>query len=151
MDFSRQVNYQSDFDVLLHIVDANNKAVGFPDFDIVFTFTTIGGTKVQAGQQDGVKRGVTDVDGDIRVIFDNHKLLPGVLQLEVRTNTPEPTYPDGKKLTVFTVPTNITLTDKASEVSTGLLIDVKLPFAYQQESSSSSSSSEASSSSSSEG
>ncbi len=141
MDFSRQVNYQSDFDVLLHIVDVNNAPVGFPDFDFILTFTTNGGNKVQAGQQDGVKRGVVEENGDLKIAFDNHKLLPGVLNLEVRTNIEDATYPDGKKLTVFTVPTNITLVSGASEVSTGMKIDVKLPFAYQKESSSSSSTS----------
>jgi len=142
MDFSRQVNYQSDFDVLLHIVDSENRAVGFPDFDFVLVFTTSGNNKVEAGQQDGVQRNVEDKDGDVRIVFNSHKLLPGKLNLEVRTNIADETYPDGKKLTVFKVAdTNITLVSGDSDATTGLKIDVKLPFAYQKESSSSSSSS----------
>lgn len=130
MDFSRQVNYKSDFDVLLHVEDSEGNTVGFPDFDFLLTFRTNGNKKYEGGQVDGVKRGVTDADGDIRIVFDNHGLLPGVLSLEVRADVADATYPDGKKLTVFDVPTNITLVDAAGEVSTGLKVNVKLPFAY---------------------
>ena len=141
MDFSRQVNYKSDFDVLLHVVDANGKAVGFPAFDFVLTFSSSGQKKFEAGQANGFKRGVSDADGDIRVVFNDHGLLPGVLCLEVRADVENDIYPDGKKLYVFSVPTNINLTSEAGEVSSDIEIEVKLPFAVCSSSSSSESSS----------
>lgn len=157
MDFTKQVNYRSDFSVLLHVVDINDKAVGFPDFDFLFTFTTNGGAKVEGGKQGEIQRNVKDVNGDIMVIFDNHKLMPGVLNLEVQTNVPDEIYPDGKKKTVFKVPTNISLVNGEGDTGINLTIEVKLPFEYAKDSSSSSeepetsSSSEESDSSSSEG
>lgn len=143
MDFSRQVNYQSDFDVLLHVKDAEGNDVGFPAFDFFATFTsTGGGKKVEAGQVNGVKRGMKDVDGEIQIAFDNHGLMPGKLELEFQTDVENAIYPDGKKLTVFKVPTDITLTNKQGDESTGLKIDVMLPFTIGSGSSSSSSSEE---------
>ena len=133
MDFSRQVNYKSDFDVLLHVKDVNGNDVGFPEFDFLLTFSTSGQKKFEAGQVDGVKRGVSDADGDIRVVFNSHGLLTGDLMLEFRADEKNDLYPDGKKLTVMTVPTNITLTADNGEVSTGLKIDVVLPFSATED------------------
>lgn len=137
MDFSRKVNSKSDFDVLLHIADAEGKAVGFPEFDFVLKFTSSGDRKYEAGQANGFKRGVSDVDGDVRVVFNNHKLLPGTLNLEVRADVENDIYPDGKKLYVFDVPTNITLVSGAGDTSSDIVIDVTLPFAVGTSSSSS--------------
>ena len=133
MDFSKQVNYKSDFDVLLHLTDAEGNAVGFPDFDFLLTFFTSGQKKFEAGQVDGTKRGVSDAEGDVRVVFNNHGLPAGVLNLEIRADVRNSLYPDGKKLQVFTVPTNITLTAENGETSTGLKIDVTLPFTIEAE------------------
>jgi hypothetical protein len=130
MDFSRQVNYQSDFDVLLHITDIDGKAVGYPTFDFVATFTTSGGGKYEAGQMAGVKRGVSDQDGDVRVVFNNHMLSPGVLNLKLCVDIPDAIYPDGKKQTVVSVETGIKLISGTGTDSTGLKVDVILPFAY---------------------
>lgn len=138
MDFSRQVNYKSDFDVLLRVADSEGNAVGFPSFDFVLTFGSSGQRRFEAGQANGFKRGVSDAGGDIRVVFNDHRLLPGALTLEVRADVENDIYPDGKKLYVFDVPTNITLVDGAGEVSTGIVIDVTLPFAVPSGSSSSS-------------
>ena len=142
MDFSRQVNYKSDFDVLLHVVDAGGRAVGFPGFDFVLTFTSNGQARYEAGQANGFKRGVADAGGDIQVVFNDHRLLPGELRLEVRADVENDIYPDGKKLYVFDVPTNISLVSGASEVSSGIVIEMTLPFTVTPASSSSSSSSE---------
>ena len=141
MDFSRQVNYKSDFDVLLHVVDANGKAVGFPSFDFVLTFTSSGQKRFEAGQANGFKRGISDADGKVRVVFNDHGLLPGMLNLEVRADVENDIYPDGKKLYVFSVPTNINLTSGPGEVSSDIEIEVTLPFAVGSSSSSSESSS----------
>lgn len=138
MDFTRQISYQSDFKLTVHVVDANDAAVGFPDFDFLLTFTTSGNTKVEAGQQNGVQRNVKNVNGDIEVVFDNHKLLPGALNLEVLTNVANADYPDGKKQTIFKANTNISLVNGTGDGSTELTVDVKLPFAYAKASSSSS-------------
>lgn len=151
MDFTKQVNYQSDFDVNIHFKDADNKVIAKPAFDFLLTFTTTGGNKVEAGQQDGMQRNYKEVEGGIKVVFDNHKLLPGTLNLEARVNEANPDYPDGKKLTVINVPTDITLTANAGEVSSDIDIEVKLPFVVEQGSSSSSEESEGGSSSSSGG
>ena len=141
MDFSRKVNYKSDFDVLLHIVDADGNAVGFPTFDFVLTFTTSGQVRFEAGQANGIKRGVSDADGKVRVVFNDHHLLTGVLNLEVRANVENDIYPDGKKLYVFEVPTNIELHYGASEVSSDIEIEMTLPFSTGSSSSSEESSS----------
>jgi hypothetical protein len=74
-------------------------------------------------------------------VFNDHGLLPGVLCLEVRADVENDIYPDGKKLYVFSVPTNINLTSEAGEVSSDIEIEVKLPFAVGSSSSSSESSS----------
>ena len=96
MDFSRQVNYKSDFDVLLHVVDANGKAVGFPSFDFVLTFTSSGQKRFEAGQANGFKRGISDADGKVRVVFNDHGLLPGMLNLEVRADVENDIYPTAR-------------------------------------------------------
>lgn len=128
MDFSRQVNYKSDFDVLLNVKDSAGEDIGFPDFDFLVTFRTNGQKVFEAGQVGGVKRGVSDVSGKVRIAFDNHGLMPGELKMEFRADVEDVIYPDGKKLTVINVPTNITLTTENGEENSGLNIDVNLPF-----------------------
>ena len=128
MDFSRQVNYQSDFDVLLTVKDSGGAVIGFPEFDFILTFFTNGAVRFGVGQVNGVMRGVRNVGGKIGVAFDDHKMMPGVLNLEFRADVKDETYPDGKKLTVFDVPTGISLVSGNGELSTGLEIEVTLPF-----------------------
>ena len=131
MDFSRQVNYQSDFDVLLHLIDADGNDVGYPDFDFTAKFSS--GGSYEVGQKNCVKRGVAEADGNVKVVFDSHKLSPGELKLTFTADVPNEDYPDGKKLHVIPVKTDIFLTSEVSEVSTGIVIDVKLPFSVSPE------------------
>lgn len=132
MDFSKKVNYQSDFDVLLNITDENGKALGYPDFDFMAKFES--GSSYEVGQKGGVKRGVSDQDGKVKIVFNDHKLSPGTLKLVFSADVPDPSYPDGKKLHVVPVETDIDLTTGVSETSTGIVIDVKLPFSLPEQS-----------------
>ncbi len=129
MDFSKQVNYQSDFDVLLHLTDADGNDIGYPDFDFTAKFSS--GATYEVGQKNGVKRGVAEANGNVKVVFNDHKLSPGELKLTFSADIPDEDYPDGKKLHVVPVKTDIYLTSEASEVSTGIEIEVKLPFSSE--------------------
>ena len=130
MDFTKKVNYQSDFDVLLNLIGEDGKAIGFPDFDFSAKFES--GVAYEVGQKGGVQKGVSDADGKVKVVFNSHKLSPGELKLTFSADIPDETYPDGKKLHVVPVKTDVRLTTEASEVSTGIEIDVKLPFSYSK-------------------
>ena len=132
MDFSRKVNYQSNFDVLLNIVDQDGKAVGYPNFDFMVKFEC--GSSYEAGQKGGVKKGVSDEDGKVKIVLNNHRLSPGSLRLVFSADIADPSYPDGKKLHVVPVETDIELVTGVSETSTGIVIDVKLPFSIETES-----------------
>ena len=134
MDFSRKVNYQSDFDVLLNLIGEDGKPVGYPDFDFMVKFEC-GGT-YEVGQKGGVKRGVSEEDGKVKVVLNDHKLSPGTLKLVFSADIADPTYPDGKKMHVVPVETDVNLITEVSEVSTGIVIDVKLPFSVAKEESS---------------
>lgn len=133
MDFSKKINHKSDFDVLLHITDANGAEVGFPAFDFAAVFKTSGGGVYEAGQQDGEKINVSDVSGKVRVAFDGHNLKPGNLSLEFSANVADPSYPDGKKLTVIPVKTDIVLVGTEATAITPT-IELILPFAVAEES-----------------
>lgn len=94
----QRVNYESDFTLRLKPVDAEgNAADAFPsgDFEIVFT---CGGRKYSCSRKgDRYTNCRLNDDGTLTVVFDSHKLLPGVLMMNMSLHLPNALYPDGEQ------------------------------------------------------
>lgn len=94
-------NYKSDFDAVLHLracVPGEAEAVelGWPDYDWEARFwTTSRANAYVASCRGGVCTNCFDDGGAIHVVFKNHRLGRGVLQVEFRAELPNGIYPDG--------------------------------------------------------
>lgn len=94
----QRVNYESDFTLKLKAVDTEGKELDeFPsgDFEIVFT---CGGRKYSCSRKgEKYTNCKPNDDGTLTVVFDSHKLLPGVLKMACRMHLPNALYPDGEQ------------------------------------------------------
>ncbi len=131
MDMQKQ-NYRSEFDAILRLRDCRGNEVGWPDFDWRARFYT-GTSKVNAYTASCVG-GVCENcynDGDrIHVVFDNHRLSPGVLNVEFCADLPNSVYSDGSQRLVKPQPLGIELVTGAGACRCDeISLEVMLPFA----------------------
>lgn len=93
------VTYRSDFKLRLRLYTADGVELGWPSCDWraeFYTYSTantyvascIGGVCTNCSK---------DSDGVIRVVFNNHKLLPGVLKVRFTLELPDEEYPDASE------------------------------------------------------
>lgn len=115
----QNVNYKSDF---LHIQKVfitdtktgNPKDIGFPDFDFTLQYFTVDRNNYyEAGchyvNGKPVFKNCKNVDGKILVIFNNYKLLPGNLKVEIKCDIPDDLFPDGIKTEIIPCATKVDL------------------------------------------
>ena len=94
-----RINYKEDFELVVELLAGDNSyTLGDEDFRIDFIVMA---SRYTVGRTDGVCERCMVVDGNkIRCFMDAHGLPPGELRAEVKVNTPDPNYADGKRLSV---------------------------------------------------
>lgn len=109
------VTYRSDFKLRLRLYTADGVELGWPSCDWraeFYTYSTantyvascIGGVCTNCSK---------DSDGVIRVVFNNHKLLPGVLKVRFTLELPDEEYPDASEQKTTLADLNVELVRSA--------------------------------------
>lgn len=93
-----RINYKEDFELVVELLAGDKPyKLGEEDFRIDFIVMA---SRYTVGRTGGVCERCS-VDGNkIRCFLDGHGLPPGELRAEVKVNTPDPNYADGKRLNV---------------------------------------------------
>lgn len=94
-----RINYKEDFELVVELLAGDNPyTLGDEDFRIDFMVMA---SRYTVGRTDGVCERCMVVDGNkIRCFMDGHGLPPGELRAEVKVDTPDVNYADGKRLSV---------------------------------------------------
>ena len=93
-----RINYKEDFELVVELL-AGDKPYQLGDEDFRIDFMVMA-SRYTVGRTAGVCERCL-VDGNkIRCFMDGHGLPPGGLRAEVKVNTPDPNYADGKRLNV---------------------------------------------------
>ena len=93
-----RINYKEDFELVVELL-AGDKPYKLGDEDFRIDFIVMA-SHYTVGRTGGVCERCS-VDGNkIRCFMDAHGLPPGELRAEVKVNTPDPNYADGKRLNV---------------------------------------------------
>ena len=93
-----KINYKQDFELVVELL-AGDKPYQLGDEDFRIDFIVMA-SRYTVGRTGGVCERCA-VDGNkIRCFMDGHGLPPGELRAEVKVNTPDPNYADGKRLSV---------------------------------------------------
>lgn len=93
-----RINYKEDFELVVELL-AGDKPYQLGDEDFRIDFIVMA-SRYTVGRTGGVCERCS-VDGNkIRCFMDGHGLPPGELRAEVKVNTPDPNYADGKRLNV---------------------------------------------------
>ena len=93
-----RINYKEDFELVVELL-AGDKPYQLGDEDFRIDFIVMA-SRYTVGRTGGVCERCS-VDGNkIRCFMDGHGLPPGELRAEVKVNTPDPNYADGKRLSV---------------------------------------------------
>lgn len=93
-----RINYKEDFELVVELL-AGDKPYKMGDEDFRIDFIVMA-SRYTVGRTAGVCERCS-VDGNkIRCFMDGHGLPPGELRAEVKVNTPDPNYADGKRLSV---------------------------------------------------
>ena len=94
-----KINYKEDFELVVELL-AGDKPYKLGDEDFRIDFIVMA-SRYTVGRTAGVCERCAVVDGNkIRCFMDAHGLPPGELRAEVKVNTPDPNYADGKRLSV---------------------------------------------------
>ena len=93
-----RINYKQDFELVVELL-AGDKPYQLGDEDFRIDFMVMA-SRYTVGRTGGVCERCS-VDGNkVRCFMDGHGLPPGELRAEVKVNTPDPNYADGKRLNV---------------------------------------------------
>lgn len=93
-----KINYKEDFELVVELL-AGDKPYKLGDEDFRIDFIVMA-SRYTVGRTAGVCERCA-VDGNkVRCFMDGHGLPPGELRAEVKVNTPDPNYADGKRLSV---------------------------------------------------
>ena len=93
-----RINYKEDFELVVELL-AGDKPYQLGDEDFRIDFSVMA-SRYTVGRTGGVCERCA-VDGNkVRCFMDGHGLPPGELRAEVKVNTPDPNYADGKRLSV---------------------------------------------------
>lgn len=93
-----RINYKEDFELVVELL-AGDKPYKLGDEDFRIDFIVMA-SRYTVGRTAGVCERCA-VDGNkVRCFMDSHGLPPGELRAEVKVNTPDPNYADGKRLNV---------------------------------------------------
>lgn len=93
-----RINYKEDFELVVELL-AGDKPYQLGDEDFRIDFIVMA-SRYTVGRTGGVCERCA-VDGNkVQCFMDGHGLPPGELRAEVKVNTPDPNYADGKRLSV---------------------------------------------------
>lgn len=125
-----RINYRSDFDFILRLVDCEGREVGFPPYDwTARVYTGIKANAFVASCIGGVCTGCYNDNGRIHVVCDGHRLTPGRLNVEFVAELPEGIYPDGGRRHVTPVPLDIELVTGAGCCPSDIEVEAVIPYA----------------------
>lgn len=94
-----KINYKEDFELVVELL-AGDKPYQLGDEDFRIDFIVMA-SRYTVGRTAGMCERCMVVDGNkVRCFMDGHGLPPGELRAEVKVNTPDPNYADGKRLNV---------------------------------------------------
>ena len=121
-----RINYKEDFELVVELLAGDKPyQLGDEDFRIDFSVMV---SRYTVGRTGGVCERCA-VDGNkIRCFMDGHGLPPGELRAEVKVNTPDPNYTDGKRLSVAIAEGTIVLVKDNTRFD-GAVIKANIPVA----------------------
>lgn len=122
-------NYKEDFVLMIQLLNHEGKFVAVPDVDFEIRFTASASTYC-CGRKDGecYNCSVLD-DGRLRVVFDNHGLLPCCnLRGYATWHIPDSLMPDGIRDLPQTIHTGVALTVGPSDRPSDAEVEAMLPF-----------------------
>lgn len=94
-----RINYKEDFELVVELL-AGDKPYRLGDEDFRIDFMVMA-SRYTVGRTAGVcERCMVVGVNKVRCFMDGHGLPPGELRAEVKVNTPDPNYADGKRLSV---------------------------------------------------
>lgn len=131
-----QVNNKSDFDMILRLYatdvkDGERFDIGIPEYDWIAKFFTFSKTNCYVVSCiGGVKTNWYDDKGRIHVVFDNHKLLSGVLKVEFTFSVPDSTMPDGNRRTVEPQALEVQLVPGKTTIPSSFEAEIGIPWAF---------------------
>lgn len=127
-------NYKSDFDALLRLRTCAGdgdalRELGWPDYDWTARFyTTNKANAYVAGCRGGVCRNCFNDGGRIHVVFNDHGLGLGRLNVEFSAELPDAIYPDGSRLEVTPQSMDVELVQGRGDCGTVAELEVLLPY-----------------------
>jgi cobalamin biosynthesis Mg chelatase CobN len=122
------VNYKSDFDFYLSLVDSRGVDIGVPTCDFTIVFTTTGLSCYVASRVDDVFTNCFDDEGRLHIVMDNHRLSAGTLKAKVTLDPENKIYPDVKQATVYPFGLEIQLVTGLGDTPMAAEIEKTLPF-----------------------
>ena len=121
-----KINYKEDFELVVELL-AGDKAYKLGDEDFRIDFIVMA-SRYTVGRTGGVCERCS-VDGNmIRCFMDGHGLPPGELRAEVKVNTTDPNYADGKRLNVAIAEGTVVLVKDNTRFD-GAVIKANIPVA----------------------
>jgi hypothetical protein len=121
-----RINYKEDFELVVELL-AGDKPYQLGDEDFRIDFMVMA-SRYTVGRTAGVCERCA-VDGNkIRCFMDGHGLPPGGLRAEVKVNTPDPNYADGKRLNVA-IAEGVVLLVKDNTRFDGAVVKANIPVA----------------------
>lgn len=121
-----RINYKEDFELVVELL-AGDKPYRLGDEDFRIDFIVMA-SRYTVGRTAGVCERCA-VDGNKKRCFmDAHGLPPGELRAEVKVNTPDPNYADGKRLSVA-IADGVVLLVKDNTRFDGAVIKANIPVA----------------------
>lgn len=124
-----KINFRSDFDFILQLLDHDGRIIGWPPFDFrVRLWTDTRWRAYEAGVKDGVPYNCYEDDGRIHIVCDNHGLHVGRLHIDFTSLVPDDKYPDANKSVLTPIDTDITLTVTDSELPAAGEIEITIPW-----------------------
>lgn len=126
---NRQLNYSSDFDFALNLLDAEGNSVGWlPDANWQLTLYTVREKFTYvASYAYGKKTNCLQDNGNIRIVVDNHQFPVGELKAEIRIDIPNSDYPDGYRHSEAVADTGIEIVADNGNEASGIVVNISVP------------------------
>lgn len=125
----RNINYLSDFDLIVTLKTCDGTDIGFPDYDFklfFYTYSKVNG--FTASSIGGKYTNLYNDNGKIHVVFDNHKLGSGELKVDFTALLPNGLYPDGDKKLVVPQPLDVKLVRDKGDCIKDIDVEVIMPY-----------------------
>ena len=123
-----KINYKSDFDFIMKLIDCNGKDIGVPVYDWTAKFyTTSPARAFTASHKDGVYTNCFDDNGRLHIVCNNHGLPSGVLRCEFTAELPNDLYPDDSERLVLPSPLDIELVRDAPSCPHDIEVELLMP------------------------